>query len=166
MLIALVSNTICGKLKCAPQKFSRASRAPLSIVSYSCGTVEPTPSSPKFCIRPCNEIRNSDRKAACVLVCVCVGEGGGGSLCICPPSDRQATSPLVARTFVRAQNCAIVSMFNSRDFRLDPSARPRLLYANLRSDCAACATIYRMYHLLTAVTLIERVEIRPSAPKF
>ena len=28
----------------------------------------------------------------CVCVCVCVGEGG--SLCICPPSDRQATSPL------------------------------------------------------------------------
>ena len=23
------------------------------------------------------------------------GGGGGGSLCICPPSDRQATSPLM-----------------------------------------------------------------------
>ena len=33
----------------------------------------------------------------CVCVRVCVGGegGGGGSLCICPPSDRQATSPLV-----------------------------------------------------------------------
>ena len=36
-----------------------------------------------------------------MCVCVCVrrgggggGGGGGGSLCICPPSDRQATSPL------------------------------------------------------------------------
>ena len=81
----------------APQKFSRASRAPLPVVDASIIHVEPTPSSPKSCIRPCNDIRNSDRKAACVFVCVCVGEGGGGgggSLCICPPSDRQATSPL------------------------------------------------------------------------
>ena len=33
----------------------------------------------------------------CVYVCVRGGGrgGGGGSLCICPPSDRQATSPLV-----------------------------------------------------------------------
>ena len=87
----------------APQKFSRASRAPLPVVDASIIHVEPTPSSPKSCIRPCNDIRNSDRKAACVFVCVCVGEGGGGggggggSLCICPPSDRQATSPLGGR---------------------------------------------------------------------
>ena len=86
------------KLERAPQKFSRASRAPLPVVDASIIHVEPTPSSPKSCIRPCNDIRNSERKTACVFVCVCRwgggGGGGGGSLCICPPSDRQATSPL------------------------------------------------------------------------
>ena len=40
-----------------------------------------------------NEIRNSDRKAACMYVCV-GGGWVGGNQCICPPSDRQATSPL------------------------------------------------------------------------
>ena len=36
-----------------------------------------------------------------MCLCVCAwgreggGGGGGGSLCICPPSDRQATSPLI-----------------------------------------------------------------------
>ena len=87
------------KLERAPQKFSRASRAPFPVFDASIIQVETTPSSPKSCIHPCNEIGNSDRKATCVFVCACVrggggGGGGGGSLCICPPSDRQATSPL------------------------------------------------------------------------
>ena len=41
-----------------------------------------------------DELRNSDRKAACVYVGGGGGGGGGGNRCICPPSDRQATSPL------------------------------------------------------------------------
>ena len=72
------------KLERAPQKFSRA---PLPVIDASIITVKPTPSSPKSCILPCNEIRNSDRKAACVFVCVCacVCVWGGQSVYLPPP---------------------------------------------------------------------------------
>ena len=66
-------------------------------------------------------------------MCLCVfvyvrGGGGGGSLNICPPSDRQATSPLVLMLIIQIL---------ARPQRMNPKpalvGRPsRLLYDNPR----------------------------------
>ena len=85
------------KLEREPQNFSRA---PLPFANYSCGT-HALALLAEILLRPCNEIRNSDRKAACVFVCVCVCGGGGGggrqSVYLPPPPPPPPLPPVTGK---------------------------------------------------------------------
>ena len=71
------------KLERAPQKISRASRAPFPYVDVLIIHVEPTPSSPKSPVTRYEIL--TERQHVCLCLCAWGRGGGGAAVCVFAP---------------------------------------------------------------------------------